>query len=524
MPYTSTAEQSRIIEDKSPLLVVLAGAGCGKTSTLELIAQASPQERMLYLVFGKANQEEAKQRFAGTGVVSRTQHAIALARCGLAINHKLADNYRLTDIKNTLKLKDWGMAQLVQDAFNAFLISDYHTIDALPSFSPAVKLHVKTLWDAARDPKNPFPCKPDVYLKHYCLQPPEMHQWFSTILLDEGQDTNPVIADWIMKQKTRIILVGDDNQQLFRFRGAGNFLTTAIHKHKAKALSLTQSFRFGQPIAEVANAILKVKTRILKTPSFTLKGTPSKEATLWDGKPSEWEKRSFAALHRTVAGTLQTALEHPNATLHWLGGFSRYRMQEVLDVYHLSRGENDKIVRKKLLSEARTFSMYQQIADQTKDVEQRRILKLLEKYGSRLPTLLNGLTKRNTQAPEKADIILGTVHAAKGLEFERVLLADDFKKTEDLLISRDDDEISDELNILYVAATRATGSLSCNAALLSILQRDPVTSGLIRETSSQPNSVNMISTPLTDPRATKKATRLNVAESERTWTVTPLRE
>lgn len=496
----NTAEQDKIIQYSGDLLVVKAGAGCAKTTTLERFAKASPNERMLYLVFGKANQKEAERKFSGTRVASRTQHAIALSRCGLNIQHKITENYRLTDVKNFLKIKDWAFAQYISDLFNDFLISDIDSIEKIPGASSKDKSLLSLMWDAARDGNSPLPCKPDVYLKHYCLQPPELHTWFSTILLDEAQDTNPVVSDWIMRQKTRKIIVGDDNQQLFRFRGAGNFLESAMRRHKADFLTLTQSFRYGKNIADVANLVLLLKSKLTQCELLTLKGNPAIISEVYSPSlTNDPLKRPEAILHRTVAGTLQTALEHPKKKLYWIGGIARYRMQEVLDVFYLSRGQNEKISRKKLLTEYKSFREYKIIAEASQDVEQKRILKLIDTHGSSLESKLLTLANRSVPYAEQSELIIGTVHSAKGLEFENVRLAEDFRALADLIEQGDKSVISDELNILYVAVTRAIKKLTLNNELMSICIKDLKVRALITPT----------------PSGARKSTTLNRKTSEK---------
>lgn len=518
----NTAEQDKIIQYSGDLLVVKAGAGCAKTSTLERIAQNRASERMLYLVFGKANQKEAEKKFAGTRVASRTQHAIALSRCGLNIQHKLTENYRLTDIKNFLKIKDWALAQYISDLFNEFLISDIESISKIPGASSKDKALLTSIWDAARDGGTPFPCKPDVYLKHYCLQPPELHTWFSTILLDEAQDTNPVVSDWIMRQKTKKIIVGDDHQQLFRFRGAGNFLESAVKKYQADTLTLTQSFRYGQPIAAIANLILSLKARLMQSEALILKGNPKVMSEIYSSRVSaNTEKEVETVLHRTVAGTLQTALDNPKKKLYWIGGMARYRMQEVLDVFYFSNGQSEKISRKKLLTEYKSFKEYRHIAEVSQDVEQKRILKLVDTHGRSLEEKLLALSGRSVKEASLGELAIGTVHAAKGLEFDIVRLAEDFRSLADLIEQDDKGVLSDELNILYVAVTRAIKKLTLNNELMSLCLKDPKIAAQIKMAATSTNNTHLNSAS----RPTQSPPKIVRREGEgRTFTPATLRD
>ena len=63
---------------------------------------------------------------------------------------------------------------------------------------------------------------------------------------------------------------------------------------------------------------------------------------------------------------------------------------------------------------------------------------------------------------KSADVILTTAHKSKGLEFVAVEIADDFKE-----IEKAEEE---EINILYVAVTRATHELQLNRDLIKLMQ------------------------------------------------------
>ncbi|MDO1900798.1 UvrD-helicase domain-containing protein, partial [Escherichia coli] len=95
----------------------------------------------------------------------------------------------------------------------------------------------------------------DGYLKLYQLSKPDWSQRFDCILLDDGQDINPVIADIAHWQRINMAIVGDPHQQLYLFRGAEDALNSdwlvGAEEH-----SLTQGWRVRPSIAHVANHIL----------------------------------------------------------------------------------------------------------------------------------------------------------------------------------------------------------------------------------------------------------------------------
>jgi len=79
------------------------------------------------------------------------------------------------------------------------------------------------------------------------------------------------------------------------------------------------------------------------------------------------------------------------------------------------------------------------------------ILKLIELYGrERLLSILES----TVEDPNEADVTITTAHKAKGLEWSRVRLANDFKVPSD-----QGNPTTEETNILYVAASRALHQL-----------------------------------------------------------------
>lgn len=107
------------------------------------------------------------------------------------------------------------------------------------------------------------------------------------------------------------------------------------------------------------------------------------------------------------------------------------------------------------------------MAKESKDREMARLIKVvglfpdIEKRLARLRTL--------TQKDEKdADVILSTAHRSKGLEWKHVYLGEDFPDPLDPELPPD--ARRDELNLLYVAATRAKHQLAINSVILGIMR------------------------------------------------------
>src|SRR5699024_10492696 len=107
--------------------------------------------------------------------------------------------------------------------------------------------------------------------------------------------------------------------------------------------------------------------------------------------------------------------------------------------------------------------------DETGDGQVRTMITLVEEFGRQLFNIIKDLRSRIVTEVSKSDVILSTVHKAKGLEYDTVkLLDDDFitnAEIDVILFNRDKVKDADihstieELNILYVAATRAKSKL-----------------------------------------------------------------
>lgn len=84
---------------------------------------------------------------------------------------------------------------------------------------------------------------------------------FAYIMCDEYQDTN-IIQDYILMLLSRdvgnLCVVGDDNQSIYKFRGAkiGNILDFEKRYPGSKTVKLIQNYRSTQEILDVSNAVM----------------------------------------------------------------------------------------------------------------------------------------------------------------------------------------------------------------------------------------------------------------------------
>jgi F-box protein 18 (helicase) len=433
---------------------ITAFAGTGKTSTLIAYARIRPDLRFLYLAFNKNMQSQAAKRFP-QNVTCKTIHSLAWQTYGRQYQEKIGSirPYHIQDVVDTPNLME---ARFVLETMHNFMHSkDEHIKKKHIPYITKPKMDyadaASYCWNIMCDPNDSrIPMEHDGYLKLFQIDAQQLHYDF--ILLDEAQDSNEVTIGIIENQLAPVILVGDPHQQLYSFRGAINAMDEISAEYEA---DLTGSFRFSDSIATLATSLVgyfKDEQRQLKG-----LGGPTKLG-LVHGK--------FAFLARTNAGLFDQAVKwHQEKRIHFFGGIAQLKMEQLLDIWHLWHG-TPSMVKDPFLKRFRYFSELEEYAKHTEDKEFSSKIQVVETYRYEIPMLVNKIRQRAEDDPHKADCLFTTVHRAKGLEFKQVMLHDDFTElTKDELLRKVSAVEPDEINILYVAITRAKEKLQLNDEL-----------------------------------------------------------
>jgi superfamily I DNA/RNA helicase len=291
--------------------------------------------------------------------------------------------------------------------------------------------YAKAAWKDISADRGELPFSYDHYLKMYQLSNPKIDAEF--ILFDEAQDANPVMQAIVAKQNhATIVWVGDSQQQIYSFTGAVNALEEIEKLEGTKTAFLTQSFRFGQAVADVANEVLSS----LPKAQLRLKGFDQINSVVAEIKEPD------VYLTRTNAAALEMlfAAQEAGRKVFLVGGG-----KEILSF--MRAVQNLKAGKKVEHPDLACFETWQDVLEYVEHDDQGDELKLLvmmvERFGEAriMAALLNCSTEKD------ADLVISTAHKAKGREWNNVQLGPDFP---DQLKAGDE-----ERRLLYVAVTRA---------------------------------------------------------------------
>jgi F-box protein 18 (helicase) len=477
-----TAEQNDIVDfdlNDRDVLKVMAFAGTGKTSTLVEYAKARPKTEFLYVAFNKSVQLEAQKKFP-KNVTAKTSHSLAWRNFGAKYRHKLISSLKVNTVCDALSVNNYKKVRFAMDAVTAYLVSDDNLISAkhitpmgfeyLKNNSDSdkkgdLKLKMNNLVKMAKDIWKKMADRSDEsigmlhdgYLKIYQLSKPRLN--FDCIMLDEAQDTNPVTADFIFMQKCPKILVGDPYQAIYGWRGCKNFL----EEIKATEIKyLTKSFRFGQKIADLASLLLQQ----FRGEKNSIIGSDFYNSEIGDASGK------CAVIARTNSGLFREIVEnHLSKKIAFVGGINGYRFDLIVDTYWLACG-NKEFIRDPYIASFNRYSDLKEFAKEVEDFELTTRCTVVDQYGTRIPDLVKAI-RTATVEQDNAEIVFSTCHKAKGLEFDQVRLVDDFESLfgdmGELVSPKDMDP--EELNLIYVATTRAQSVLQINKNLHEFIVR-----------------------------------------------------
>ncbi|KAL7646670.1 UNVERIFIED_CONTAM: hypothetical protein RMT77_001923 [Armadillidium vulgare] len=486
-----TAEQAIIISHNiqpTDVVKIVAFAGTGKTTTLQKFCSERPHMRFLLVVYNKSVQEYCSKIFPPNTQV-KTAHALAFAKVGRKFNSigKMEFNLRPMRISDILKKKEdagnrYRRAGLVKKTVENFLNSadPYITLQHVPEndrdgvdLDDDYRLLVllddaEKVWEEMTlcTKSQKISMTQDGQLKMWQLSKPKL-SGFDVLMIDEGQDMNPTMFDVFLNQEAAKVIVGDPYQQIYSFRGATNAIQSINATH---TFYLTQSFRFGPEISFVSHNILE---NLLNVKTKTLVGGSLQDSVLhnplqrFDGTQRAYLCRTNLCLYKLALQLCKDpSLEDKIISVN--GGVEKMGLEDILDIMKLHRKAKDKINNKFI---ARFESLDSLIAF-AENVDDKELINKINmyKYSSVSTEADIRLLRARCISSSNAHVILSTIHKAKGLEWDWVILADDMLPDGLQAVRHDpSDSARSEINLLYVASTRAKKRLTINTAVLHSL-------------------------------------------------------
>lgn len=179
---------------------------------------------------------------------------------------------------------------------------------------------------------------------------------FPHILVDEFQDTNYAqykLLRLLASAHRNICVVGDDDQSIYKFRGAdvNNILNFEKDFLGAKVIKLEQNYRSTQNILDVSGAIISMNPIRKLKKLWTERGCGEKVFHCWMNTEDEEAKhiakvirelylkgaynyRDFAVLYRVnlQSRAIEEALRDEGLPYHVIGGISFYQRKEIKDI------------------------------------------------------------------------------------------------------------------------------------------------------------------------------------------------
>jgi len=384
--------QRAAVEQTEGALLVLAGAGSGKTRVITLriaylIAEkgVAPYNILAVTFTNKAAgemRERVKNFLQGQELQSAplisTFHSLCVRILRQDIEHlsegynKSFTIYDTSDSQKVIKacIKDIGMdekqlsARSVQSAisaaknrgedFDLYASNVEYTDERKAAIARVFKMYEERLNNANALDFDDLLIKTVRLLRISNEVREKYNNKFKYILVDEYQDTNALqfaLINYLTEKQQNICVVGDDAQSIYGFRGAdiGNILSFEQHYPNAKVIMLEQNYRSTQTILDIADAIIS-NNQGRKEKKLWTNNSGGEKIFYYQAYDADNEGRFVAAkiedhqrkkpddklaiLYRTNAQSrvFEEALRRQRIEYNIVGGFSFYERAEVKDV------------------------------------------------------------------------------------------------------------------------------------------------------------------------------------------------
>lgn len=288
----------------------------------------------------------------------------------------------------------------------------------------------------------------------------------SVLVIDEAQDMGANdfrLVQALMQQNEdmRVIAVGDDDQNIYAFRGSDSkYMQSLVNQEGAKLYEMTDNYRSAKTVVECANRFVKrIPNRIKINPIQSATGEEGKVVVLKSLLNAEIEVNGKTAiLTRTNEEMMQVAYELELRGLHVtvaqsMGGFYFRNLAEVR--YFLKQlGSKDEVsiskeqwqeTKKRTLETYASSTCLSIIQHFFSDFEMTRQVY----YRSDLREYIFESNVEDFIAADDSSVFVSTIHKAKGREFDTIYLLSPIPDGRDI----------NDMRAYYVGLTRAKRNL-----------------------------------------------------------------
>lgn len=522
----ATGEQLAIKEaaEKGLSFKVLAYAGSGKTKTMlaacRVISANNTKNgkdgKGLFLAFNRAIADEAAMnlRKFSINAEAKTWHKLAISSIQHQFNSKLNNlsnankdlialmdslgtipslNIKIERNEKDIKLKkqtNYVSARALKYMICA-AIEDYcssadteiktiHFENSRPDWIEPLYFHreivqkyllpiAKKAWEAICDPDNQkFQLTFGHALKIYQLSRPDLSCLYSYLIVDEAQDTDRVALEIINSQdmnKIQIIVVGDSFQQIYQWRGAQDALRNISIPLE---FYLTKSFRFGTELADFATSILKLHFTNKAISPIIGNETIKTSITQCKNKYHNYDELN-AIITRTNSGAFEVLMKlkedfpHLNISLN----IDLRSINKFVDAYERLSTFKPQHSDSPLAIFSSIGELEEYLDHANLDSEISTPYNLIKLFG--LLKIKNTLSQIKNHTYSSC-LCITTAHKSKGLEYDNVLIYNDFndfifKSKNTDKVNKDDmqyifqPKTDEEARLFYVAVTRAKKKL-----------------------------------------------------------------
>lgn len=421
-----SARQMEIISDKeSRCIVVAAGPGSGKTRVLVhklaslLLLEDVKHEQLLMLTFSRASAVEFKQRLMA--LIGNVAHYVEIKTFHSYCFDLLGRVGNLDDSKDVVR----RAAQMIADG----------------------------------------EVEPNRIAK-------------TVLVIDEAQDMSAeeyalVRALMAVNEEMRVIAVGDDDQNIYEFRGSDSrFMARLLADSGGRLVEMTENYRSARPVVDFANAFVRTIGGRMKSEPIICSGTHDGAVCI--------HRHASHVMYQPLVDDL-TAHRGPGTTcvltqtneeavivvallrkrglssklVQSMDGFRFRNMAEVrMFLKIICNGTSAPVIPDGVWEEAKqkTFAKY---ADSASLHYLQRCVRLFEqinrkKYLTDFKEFVSESSVEDFCDLSGADVVVSTIHKAKGREFDNVYM-----------LIAEPQHITDEvLRRYYVGATRAKSRLT----------------------------------------------------------------